>query len=72
MPHFMIVLIPYINFIKPFLDKKNIYFQEYGAFKIMCLAKKIKNTGTNLKTHTLSKMSYRPKTVTISWKLEYF
>ena len=40
-PHFMIVLIPYINlcintiyqFIKPFLDNKMSIFEEYGAFK---------------------------------------
>ena len=45
MPHFIIVLIPYINllnlswiikFIKPFLDNKisGFFFQKYGAFKI--------------------------------------
>ena len=33
MQHFMIVLIPYIKFIKPFLDKKKSIFEEYGAFK---------------------------------------
>ena len=33
MPHFMIVLIPYINFIKTFLNKKMSIFEEYGAFK---------------------------------------
>ena len=33
MPHFMIVLILYINFIKPFLDEnKMTIFEEYGAF----------------------------------------
>ena len=29
MPHFMIVY----QFIKPFLDKKCLFFEEYGAFK---------------------------------------
>ena len=37
MPHFMIILIPYINFIKPFLDKKMSVFEEYGAFTILVL-----------------------------------
>ena len=34
MPHFMIVLIPYINLLKPFLENKMSIFEEYGAFKI--------------------------------------
>ena len=33
MPHFMIVLILCINFIKPFLHKKLSIFEEYGAYK---------------------------------------
>ena len=32
MPHFMILLILYINFIKSFLDEKMSIFEEYGAF----------------------------------------
>ena len=32
MPHFMMVLIPYIN--KPLLDNKMLTFEEYGAFKV--------------------------------------
>ena len=33
MPHFMIVLISYINLLNlPSLDK-NVYFEEFGAFK---------------------------------------
>ena len=28
----MIVLIPYIQFIKPFLDNEIFIFEEYGAF----------------------------------------
>ena len=39
MPHFMIVLIPYNNLLKPFLDQKNVvffvvFFEEHGAFNI--------------------------------------
>ena len=33
MSHFMIVSIPYINLLKPFLDNKMSIFEEYGAFK---------------------------------------
>ena len=34
MPHFMIVLIPYVyQFIEPFLDNKISIFVEYWAFK---------------------------------------
>ena len=34
MPHFVIVLILYMNLlIKPFFDKKMSIFDEYGAFK---------------------------------------
>ena len=33
MPHFMIMLILYINLIKPVLDNKMSIFEEYGAFK---------------------------------------
>ena len=33
MPHFMIVLIPYINLLI-ILDKKMSIFEEYGAFQI--------------------------------------
>ena len=32
-PHFMIVLIPYINLSNLFLDNKMSIFEEYGAFK---------------------------------------
>ena len=35
MPHFMIVLIPFIKFIKPFLDNKMSIFEKYGAFKVL-------------------------------------
>ena len=33
MPHFMIVLITYINLLNLFLDNKMSIFEEYGAFK---------------------------------------
>ena len=33
MPHFMIILIPYINLLKLFLDNRMSIFAEYGAFK---------------------------------------
>ena len=43
MPHFMmIVLIPYINLLLPFLDKMYI-FEEYGALK-----KKYRNNNSNI------------------------
>ena len=35
----MIVLILYINFIKPFLDKKKSIFEEYGAFDVFLACK---------------------------------
>ena len=35
---FMIVLIPYINLLKSFLDNKMSIFEEYGAFKL-CVIK---------------------------------
>ena len=38
MPHFMILLITYINLLNFFLDNKMSIFEEYGAFKAgMCI-----------------------------------
>ena len=35
MPNFMIVLIPYINLLKLSWIIKCLFFEEYGAFKIL-------------------------------------
>ena len=32
-PHYMVVVKPYINLLKPFLDNEMSVFEEYGALK---------------------------------------